>query len=360
MTPTRERPPSAADQSPPDEVTEISVWSYINILLRWRLLMVGVPLALALGTIVWTLWRPREFEAQASFVSQDPQSAQSNLGQLASQFGLATPRNATSSPEFYVDLLQSREMMRDALLTEYSGAGKQPFRGTLIQLFRVRGRDTTEVLLRGLDKLSEGMTVLSDRPTGIVTFTIRTESPVLSVAIAARFLALLDEYNLKRRQSQARAEREFVEKQVEEARQHLREAEESVTAFLLRNREYTNSPVLLEAHGRLGREVQLRQELYLSLNQSFQTARIEEVRNTPVITVIEHPETLVEPVRRHLIRKTLTALVLGGVLAIGLAFIMEFLRKSARGDLPDYRQFVSLREQAFGGKRQRAAEQRRA
>jgi uncharacterized protein involved in exopolysaccharide biosynthesis len=360
VTPTRERPPSAANQAPPDEVSEISVWSYVNILLRWRLLMVGLPLALALCTAAWTLWQPREYEARASFVSQDAQNVQSNLGQLASQFGLATPRNPSGSPEFYVDLLQSRQMMRDAILTEYRGTGKEPFRGTLIQLFRVRARDTTDALLRGLDKLSERMTVLSDRPTGIVTFTVRTEIPALSMAVATRFLDLLGEYNLKRRQSQARAEREFVETQVAESRQHLREAEESVATFLQRNREYVNSPVLQAAFGRLERELRLRQDLYVSLNQSFQTARIEEVRNTPVITVIEHPETLIEPVRRHLIRKALTALLLGGVLAIGLAFVAEFLRKSARGDVPDYGQFVSLRQQAFGGKRRELEEQRRA
>jgi uncharacterized protein involved in exopolysaccharide biosynthesis len=167
------------------------------------------------------------------------------------------------------------------------------------------------------------------------------------VAVVNRFLDLLNDYNLQRRQSQARAEREFVGQRLEEARDALRAAEESVSSFLQRNRDYTNSPVLTAAFGRLERELQLRQELYLSLNESFQSARIEEVRNTPVVTMIERPESLVEPTRRRLVQKTLTALLIGAVVAVGIAFLGDFVRNSARGDVPDYGQFVSLRREAL-------------
>jgi uncharacterized protein involved in exopolysaccharide biosynthesis len=329
------------------EVREISLWSYLNVLLRWRTLVVGLPVACAVATAAWVLLRPREFEARASFVSSDPPGLQNSFSQVATQLGLAPPRASATSPQFYVDLLQSREMMRRTLATEYQVPGEPAARSTLLQLLHAGGRDTTDRMLQGLDRLSRAMDVESDRVTGIVTFAVRTEQPALSVAVVNRFLELLHDFNLQRRQSQARAEREFVGQRLAEARDALRAAEESTSSFLQRNRDYTNSPVLRAAFARLQRDLQLRQELYLSLNQSFQSARIEEVRNTPVVTIIERPESLVEPTRRRLVRKTFAALVIGAVVAVGIAFLGEFVRNSARGDVPDYGQFVSLRREAL-------------
>ena len=62
---------------------------------------------------------------------------------------------------------------------------------------------------------------------------------------------------------------------------------------------------------RLQRQVQLQQQLYTTLSQSFEQAKIEEVRDTPVITVVEPPEAPVRPDPRGLVRNAFLTIILG-------------------------------------------------
>jgi uncharacterized protein involved in exopolysaccharide biosynthesis len=52
-------------------------------------------------------------------------------------------------------------------------------------------------------------------------------------------------------------------------------------AFLQANRQWANSPDLTFQHDRLERDIALRQQVYTTLVQSFEQARISEVRDTP-------------------------------------------------------------------------------
>jgi uncharacterized protein involved in exopolysaccharide biosynthesis len=65
---------------------------------------------------------------------------------------------------------------------------------------------------------------------------------------------------------------------------------------------------------RLERDLSVRQRLFASLSETFEQARLEEVRDTPVVTVIESPEIPAQPDRRFLLIKTVLAGAVGTVL----------------------------------------------
>jgi uncharacterized protein involved in exopolysaccharide biosynthesis len=252
-------------------------------------------------------------------VPQDQTAPPGALGQLATQFGLSLGRSTTASPAFYADLLQSRGLLRSVLLTRYTLGGERPFDGTLLDYLRVRAPTIEERTFIGIKRLRSDLSVSFDARTAIVRFAVATSNPELSARIVNRMIELLNEYNLRSRQAQGRAEREFVEQQLEPLHRELVAAEEALVAFSARNR-VISAPELRAEESRLERQVQLRQQLYIGLAQSLAAARIEEVRNTPVVTVIEQPEGLVEPLRRHTVRKTLIAFVAAGMLVA--AYIM--------------------------------------
>ena len=64
--------------------------------------------------------------------------------------------------------------------------------------------------------------------------------------------------------------------------------------FLQTNRQL-GSPALTFQRDRLQREVQLQQQVVTSLAQQYEENRIREVRDTPVITVIEPPILAARP-----------------------------------------------------------------
>jgi uncharacterized protein involved in exopolysaccharide biosynthesis len=170
--------------------------------------------------------------------------------------------------------------------------------------------------------------VTTSPQTGTVRVRVQTESAARSESIAVRLLELINRFNLESRQSQAAAERRFIEGRVAEARGDLNAAEARLRVFLEGNRAVGNSPQLMLQRDRLTREVTMKQALFTTLSEAYEQARIEEVRNLAVITVIERPFRPVQPDPRGLAGRVAVALFVGLVAAIFLALCREALRRS--------------------------------
>ncbi|HUR96092.1 MAG TPA: hypothetical protein VMY76_16045 [Gemmatimonadales bacterium] len=323
----------------------------INAVLRqWRI-AVGVPLAAAaLALALWLLPR-HDFVASAQFMPQSTDSRGPQLAGLAAQFGFTLGAGTANpeSPDFYAELLRSRELLTEAAQTRYGfvDAEGDSVHGTLVELLRPKG-DTPEVRLRrALSKLRDRVDVSVGLKTGIITLDVRMPWPELSTQVNRRLLELVDRYNLTRRQTRAAAERRFVEGRLTEARSELQSTESELERFFERNRSYQQSPQLTFEANRLQRRVDLRQQVYSSLAQAYENARIEEVRNTPVTTVITRPEGSAVAVRSSLALDLFLGLLLGAALALVIIFTREYLEAQRQRHPADYAEFDSLRSSVF-------------
>jgi uncharacterized protein involved in exopolysaccharide biosynthesis len=327
----------------------LSLLSLATVALRHRWLVFKVALAVIVATIAFFLFRPATYTVPTSFRLQLRNNTVSNLTGLAAQLGFAMPTtDGTQTPAFYVDLLHSREILGDAVTHRYPSRDL-PANTTqdLIQAFEVRG-DTPGIRReRAMDKLDDAMTVIASARTGVISLSVTLRDPVLSQAVAQQLLAEVNTFNLQSRQSQAGAERRFVEQRLNELKDSLRASEDRLQAFLQRNRDYENSPQLSFQQQRLARDVSMQQEMVTSLAESFEQARIEEVRDTPVITVIDKPELPVERDRRGLIKKGILAVLLGTVLGLGVAFAREGMMRSGRTGSAELQEFSELRREAL-------------
>jgi uncharacterized protein involved in exopolysaccharide biosynthesis len=158
------------------------------------------------------------------------------------------------------------------------------------------------------------MRVTVDLKTNFVVLTVDARWSQLSADVANRAVALVSAFNKEQRVSRARARRDFLETRVAAALNELRATEDSQRLFYERNRSWENSPGLIVEERRVRRQVETANSLYLSLRQQYETARIDEVNNTPVITVVDRA---VPPRRREWPRIGLmlvAAAVLGGAL----------------------------------------------
>ena len=281
-------------------------------------------------------------------------------------------RRVRESPEFYVALLRSGEIRRSAVRSTYRLLDEtEPdttwTTGDLVELFDIRGRSEAGRLEGAVEQLGRRISVGTSPETGVVRLSVQTKWPELSVQIADRLLELVNEFNLQTRQSQANAEREFVTQRLVEARADLVVAEEGLQTFLQSNRRIENSPQLGFERDRLQRVVTLRQEVVISLAQALEQAKIEEVRNTPVITIVEEPYPPARPDRRRLIMKGLVSLALGLFLSIVAAFAIEFMAASRDRDPERYAEFRQLTADTkrdantlWGGVRRRSSSRRRS
>jgi uncharacterized protein involved in exopolysaccharide biosynthesis len=331
---------------------EISLVEIANTLLRqWRL-VVTLPLVVALAVGLWTLGQDPKYAASVSFM---PQAGESRTGggaaALAQQFGvnLGTERPG-QSPQFYVDLLRSRAVLRAAVESEYQVPVENGTirRGNLIDFFEIK--DNGKRLppwRRAADRLRDRISTSVARETGIVHVTVSASHPALAEQIAERLLEILNTFNMEVRQGRAQEEGRFISGRLAEAQDELRAAENALQDFMRQTRDFRNSPELIFQHDRLQRQVAIRQEVYTSLLRSQEEARIDAVRDTPLLTVVDHPTGAAEPKGRGTVLRTMLAFMLGLMVAVVVAFIREATRRGRESQDPHYREFQGLARQAW-------------
>jgi uncharacterized protein involved in exopolysaccharide biosynthesis len=294
----------------------------------WRPLA-WTPLSAAALALILCLILPPRYVAKADFVpeTRTPIQLPGAVAGLAGQLGLSLGRDPTESPRFYADVVRGRAIADAVLQTKVLGPnGRDSL--PLLDVWHVRGKSLRDRLNRGDKVYRRRVGADVNTNTSVVTLTVTGPTPDIAVATATRVLDLLNEFNLHTRQSSARAKLAFVQQRVEDAQAELHAAEQDLETFLERNRLYQSSPELVVAYDRIQREVQTRQQVYLTLVAQLETARIDAVNDTPVITVIDPPVLPTRPAWPRPVLFTATLAILGLAAALAGILIADYLARS--------------------------------
>lgn len=306
--------------------TETSLLSVAALLLRYRRWILGASAVGCAVALSIAFLRPKVYRSSASFqpqVGTTTTMTPSPLAALGGAFGLALgSSNLNNSPEFYVDLIRSRPVLeRVARDTFKTGS----FTGTLMDYLGVRGPEPVrlEEAVRWLDET----VIWTGIRRGIVHLYATTRSPALSMQITERTIQHLSEFNVDKRQARAAADREFTGQRLAVAQEELERAERDMQDFLSHNRAYLSSPELAFTHERLQRAIGLRQQVLSTLVQQHEQSRIEEVRNTPAITVLDPANLPATSQPRHGLFAFIAGSLTGAVVAVLAAFVAASARE---------------------------------
>lgn len=328
---------------------EISLFSIAATVVRhrWRVvrwMIVGATIA-ALSVAS----RPTLYVSTASFIPKGAEVSRSGLSSLAGQFGISVPASSSSlNPDFYGELLKSRAVLDQLVADTLLDPERAGQRITLGRLFGLDDR-TRAGRERILERLDGMVTVSVDKITGVVNLSVASQWPNVSAVIASALISAVNDFNARLSQGQAAAERRFLEIRMRAAGDDLRGSEDRLERFLRENRQYTGSPDLVFAHDRLQRDVDLQQQVFSSLMQSYQDARIRELREMPVATIIDSPMVPTRPAPRGRASRLAIGTLLGAFVGIVLVLITEAVRRGRRAGDPEIEDFLgTLRELRLG------------
>ena len=282
---------------------------------RWRLVLTYTLIGGAVAVAV-VLILPSSYTSTAAFQAEStPQTQLSGaLAGLASQLGNVSLSSPQNSPQFFSDLVTT-----DAVLHRVARA-QFPYQGRLTPLSTIYEFDQDAPAMREYRTIKRLRTAIAldvNGRTNVVRVSIEARTPELAQALAESTLAELNEANIELRRARAAAEHDFTADRSAEARRGLDSAELALAAFYQRNR-ITSSPELQMEESRLKRSVDMAQQIYVQLRMQAEQAGLQEVRNTPVVSVID-PPTL--PVRRSWPNRRL-----GVVLGLAVGFTLSLAR----------------------------------
>lgn len=281
---------------------------------HWRQLALFALVGGVAGGVTAVLL-PSYYESGAAFQAEanPPSQMGGALAGLAAQFGNIQigPQNTA---QFFGDLLTT-----DAVLDRVVRA-KVPWRGAWVPLTTVYGLADKPDGIRefyAAKKLRSAMNVDINVRTGVVRFAIEARAPELAEAIAETTLVTLNATNIELRRTRAAAEREFTRDRAEHARWELDSAEHALTVFYQRNRSIAGSPTLQTEEAKLKRTVDMAQQVYTQLRLQEEQAAVQEVRNTPTISVFDPP---LVPVKRSWPRRRI-AVIVGFTIGLAISVV---------------------------------------
>ena len=302
----------------------------VELLTRnWLLVIVPFVLITGFVTIKYLFARP-VFTASTKILPADSDSSlQTSLGGLINLPSLKRSPGMTDAALF-PRILTSRTIAKRVLKKKYRRSNRDE-ENSLYEIYRISETSENLRIESGIGLLLSIVKVAQERNTGMITVSVTTPDPVLSAELAQAFVEELNTLNLELRVKKARDSREFIEDRLGEVSEQLKQAEETLLSFNKRNVLRT-SPELILQEGRLQRAVALQQQLYLTLSNQLEVAKIEEVKSTPVVQVLDRadPPTIKSgPPRRE---RVVQAAVFSPLFGIALVFGRDGIQRAFRND----------------------------
>lgn len=301
-------------------------------------LMRAMLFAVAVGaaTVSLSFLVAKKFTADTRFtvVSDRANMSANRLAGFAAQFGIAAGVSSPETPDYFAAVASSREVLERVLTDSICSA---PDRCQVVAqlLFDEPPATARENRDRQLAKLQQAIGVSVEPRTGIIRSSANGPSPAVAEGLLHAQLRAVQRALTERRESQARNERRFAESRLEQLEARRRAVVDSLTRFYEGNRQFEGAPSLRFRERALQDRLALWQELVQSVARQAETSRLEEVRDTPVLTILDRPYASPKKIAPKRSRWLLAGLTLGFLVGLRPDRLIESLRRRRAAPIVD-------------------------
>ena len=277
-----------------------------------------------------------------------PESKMGNLGGLAgvaSQFGVSVPTESTadlSSPSLYPDLLSSRIFAEKILYKEFyveKYGKKLPLLSILTHGDDPPGVDRDILVASAISSLSGILEFNEASNSPISSIKVTTFDPLFAKQLAEVVLSELEALNRFYKSQTTNKKTVFIEQRIAAVEGDLESLEQALKVFNQQNRQIS-SPALQLDHERLERDVEIQKEIYLTLKQQLELAKIEAVQQASMLQILDKPQVALGPSNKNLKLNV----VLAGIFGVSLGILLAFVRGSAKNaDIDERKKFRRIK-----------------
>lgn len=311
----------------------LSFSQFVEALLERKRLWITTAIVGGLLAGTFSLLSVRKYQSTALFIPEEGQTGAMDLASAARQLGLGGLQAGRGgwTAGTYAEVVRSPAILQSIARDTFVVLEEDGRRATLIDLLEVtptdsgrRVEEATKILAR------EVVGVAESRVLGTVRVTATTPWPSVSQEIVKKLLDRVHRFNLEVRQQRAGAEARFAEQRAAQSELDLRTAEDRLLKLLERNRVIEEGTVLAFERSRAQRDVTLQQQVYTQLVVAREDARLREVRDTPLLTVLQEPLRPTIGVPRGTVFRGILGGLAGLALGVALLAISEIRRDAER------------------------------
>ena len=262
------------------------------------------------------------------FPAENKSSSSSQLQSLALRAGVNLDQNDQSYN--ITDVAKSRRVAEKVLSNKWNNINLE--NKTLISFWKLdeagilskffnQTYTNEDLLNKGLKKYFMLLDVKEDRRTGLIQVNIEMESPNLAAEVANFIGSEIQSYIQKQNTVKAVKEKLFISGRLIVVKGELEKLEEDLKEFKERNRGYEVSPELFMIYSQKFREAEAKQQVYVTLQQQLELARISEVKQTPIINILDEAKPPVSKSRPNRAIISLLSLLAGFLFGASISII---------------------------------------
>ena len=140
-----------------------------------------------------------------------------------------------------------------------------------------------------INKLSNQISIIEEE-SGLIIISILMEESQLSADIVNFIAEYIKEYVSEVMLLYSSKHRQFIEERLNDSKIDLSISEEELTKFRIKHPMALDTPDLQLQRGRLLRNVEVNQQVYITLREQYEVARIDELKEIPVINILDQGE----------------------------------------------------------------------
>ena len=298
---------------------------------RIKLIIVITLLSISFAIVYLFFIAQPVYLTTAKLLPTGEDNSLSNIQGLASQFGLALPFQSGSNLSFsdiYPEIVKSRQLTGIVLEKKFNTrkfGQNQLLKNILSRQYRLDKYDVDERFKRSSEILQDNIKVSKARLTSIVTLEVRGLEPEFAVDLANTIISESDKLQREFKTHQISDKRSFIEERIKDVKKDLESAQEDLKEFREKNRQVQYSPALLLEEERLTTEMDVKKEIFSTLKQQFELAKIEEVEEGATVQILDRPVAPYEQSSPKIFLSIFLSIFIGFGLSVLVAYVMDGL-----------------------------------
>ena len=162
------------------------------------------------------------------------------------------------------------------------------------------------------------------RDTQLIRVSVQHTDPVLAAQIANAVVVNFAEYNKNFQASRYADTEASLSAQLDELNQRIHDINQQLQAM-------GDDPAQELERNKLETTLAQNQQLFASLLQTYESVRLAKAESTSDVVLVEPAAPPSRPIRPKVMQNTLLAAVVGGMLAVGLIFLLDAVDNTIKG-----------------------------
>ena len=163
--------------------------------------------------------------------------------------------------------------------------------------------------------------IVNEQPSGLITVSVLMEDPILAADIANYISEYVINFISLEQHREAEKNRKFIYDQQIYAKEELSYTEEVLTTFRKQHPIALDTPDLQLERGRLMRDIETNQAVYITMRQQYEIAKIEEAKENLLINILDIAEPAVKQSKPKGKVIIMLSIIVGGLFGIAIILI---------------------------------------